>query len=93
MVRFNGREGRPQKATGQFVHQILCLSYPSGGAPLISGHYVSWQLGRLIVEIGEPEDTCQPTNIVVCFTHRPRMEKSHSKHHKLVDCPLFTIAR
>ena len=21
---------------------IWCLSYPSGGAPLISGHYVSW---------------------------------------------------
>jgi len=24
---------------------------------------------------------------------RPRMEKPHSKHHELVDCPLFSIAR
>jgi len=23
----------------------------------------------LIVGIGEPEDTWQPTNIVICFTH------------------------
>jgi len=25
--------------------------------------------GRMIVGIGKPEDTCQPTNIVNCFTH------------------------
>ena len=30
---------------------------------------MSWQLGRLIVGIGQPENTCQPTNIVDCFTH------------------------
>jgi len=24
---------------------------------------------------------------------RPRMEKSHSERHELVDCPLFAIAR
>ena len=26
-------------------------------------------------------------------TNHPRMQKSHSKRHELVDCPLFTIAR
>jgi len=45
-----------------------CLSYPSGGAPF-PGNYVSW-LGRLIVRIDQLEDTCQPTNIVNCFTHK-----------------------
>jgi len=30
----------------------LMSSYPSGGTPLIPGHYVSWYLGRLIVGIG-----------------------------------------
>jgi len=31
---------------------IWCLSYPSEGAPLIPGRYVSWYLKRLIVWIG-----------------------------------------
>ena len=38
-----------------------------GGAPLIPGRYVSGQLGTLIVGTGQPENTCQPTNIVMLF--------------------------
>ena len=34
------------------IRLIWCLSYPSGGAPLISGRYVSWWLKRLVVGIG-----------------------------------------
>ena len=30
---------------------------------------------------------------VIQYVYRPRMKKSHSKRHELVDCPLFTIAR
>jgi len=32
-------------------------------------------------------------NTKTSLTLRPRMGKSHSKRHELVDCPLFTIAR
>ena len=30
---------------------------------------------------------------IACLYIRPKMGKSHSKRHELVDCQLFTIAR
>jgi len=54
MVRSNGREGRPQSFAAKGNWPVRAPnSFPTlVGAWLISGQYVSWQLGRLIAEIG-----------------------------------------
>jgi len=79
------------------VHSLLNRSYIISGAPI-----VSTTAGTSRVPVSNT--TYKPQSII-CRTdsvymsliwhsvNRPRMDKSHSKRHELVDCPLFTIAR
>jgi len=62
-------------------------------ALLSLGHQWPRETNKIPLAIAKERVPLATRNAQLVGENRPRMEKSNSKLHELVDCPLFTIAR